>query len=751
MNLLATLLIILASTPVTADRPPPGKTSTGSRAVSRFDSEWQSAPPLPYALAHHMFVSLPDSDGVSLFLFGGKRTAQGAMEPTCLRYSPVSGEWTDREPMDHPRGIGRAVCLDSLAWVLGGCEQFGTGLNIVEVYDPRADTWGDGPSLPENAHDFASVVWRDSLVYVIGGGNWAPGSPPSDRVWVLDPARRAWDSVTPLPEPRGALSAEVLGDTIIVACGWTDSGPTNRTWLGVINESLPTAITWQPGDTLPAAPRSRALSASVNGRVCLAGGILGSGEVTDETWQYDPGTDAWTRLANLPAPVTDAYGAAGIGNWLHVAGGFPGTLPYSREHHRLYRGRYDTDVGVCMVVSPLGRVAPGVPGPVAAEVRNHGTFTDNASVRIAITDTLSGQKVFEADTSVLLGPGDPVNIVFGQYAPEAGRVFGTRCSIAVFGDENPENDTATSRARTTPMSDPDGYGYLYETTQEPDTIRFSWLAPVSPDTIDDWEPDPDNGLSERELPFPFPFYRDTLDDILVSTDGYLQTTEELSGLNRPFPFARMLNVIAPFWDDLNLRSAGAVTQSHHGNVASFTWQEVPRYEAPEDRLTFQVLLYRDGRVRYNYLSLDGIRTSSSIGTQGLDGSWDWFLQYVHDAEPNNHIPHDSVSVVFYPPGAGVAEQPGVPGPLPARLLCAPFHRAGGPLEVRVVGHLPGRPRVSVYSTDGRLLRSLRLNAERRTTWDLRDRDGRAVATGAYFLHLAAPGVSISARTAILVR
>lgn len=723
--LLLVASLLAAALPAETPREFPRALET--RALALDTSAWLARADLPAPRALQCAVTAgPDR----LLIIGGRTGSTGPMTADCLGYSANEDRWTGLSPMERARGLAAAAFAGGRVWVTGGCRRFGTGLAEVEVFDPVANSWSSGPALPESLHDHAAVAWRDSLVCVIGGGNWAPGSPPVDRVRWLDPAASYWFSATPLPVALGAAAAAVLGDTIIVAAGWTDSGPTNRAWRGVIDPVAPEQIAWSEIDTIPSAGRCRASATALNGRFHLAGGLLGDGRCVAETYSWDPALETWLREADLSAPRADAGPLVALGDWLHLCGGYTGTQPYTDTHRRRYAGRYVNDCGAEVVTTPRGRLFPGVPVSVRARVRNHGDLPATLVVTALVADTLTGNRLLARDTSLALEPGERVLIDFGQLEPPAGAVIATRVGTWTPGDENRANDTASALCRTTRFSDPDGYGCRWESTLEPDTVGFAWFDPGGGETLGPWLPDPDNGVVQRRLPFLFPWYDNLLNRVWVGTNGYITTSEVAVGGNLGLPWPDIEHLIAPFWDDLNLRTSGAVLETVRADTIAWTWLGVPRHGEPDRALTFQVLLIADGRVRFNYLDLDADRASSTVGIQGGDGSWYRYLEFALDGLPPERVPRDSVSVLFHRPVTGVAEQH-QPAPVqPDPLACPTVWRAG-PLPLA----LAAPARVEVWSATGRRVRVLDLEPGR-ATWDLRDETGRPVPAGTYFLRPA---------------
>jgi len=197
---------------------------------------------------------------------------------------------------------------------------------------------------------------------------------------------------------------------------------------------------------------------------------------------------------------------------------------------------------------------------------------------------------------------------------------------------------------------PDGFGYYFESTQDPtDTIHFFWLDPTGHEPITNWTPNPDDGWARIPLPYRFPFYGDTLDSVIVCTNGFLEFPVTFSSyLNQPLPAQSFPSLIALFWDDLCPNRSGSVRVHNNGTerFTSITWHNVIRFNTSET-LSCQLLLYADGQIRMNYFRIPATANSNTIGIQGHSGQSGHYLQYVCDGEPEHHLPEDSTAIRFF--------------------------------------------------------------------------------------------------------
>ncbi len=706
--------------------------------TSLIDVKWIERAELPYPLKDHMAAALTDSGMRAIFVCGGRRLSTGQMEQSCLRYVPTSNRWFSCRSMRYPRGMGQAVGLKRRIYVIGGCRDSTTGSNRVEAYDPVQNLWYTQSNLPRTLCDFAATAWRDSLVFTFGGTT-APNGRVLDQVLIFDPRRNVWDSATPLPFGLAASAAAAIGDSIYVMCGRVDSGVCNLVIRGTINPSDPRQIEWGLLASLPAPPRVRPVVASLGTNLLLCGGVLADGSITQETWQFTPGLNLWTRLPDKPTPITAVSSGATIGNRVYFPGGLSGLDLPRRHHHVLDLGGYDRDVSSDSVLSPAGRLEIGAVYPVRAQIRNYGTGPDTAIATARLVDTVTGQLAFQADIMVFLDSGESRIVEFGGFIPSYRTYWLVSASAHSLYDQNPDNDTARQYCRANSASQPDAYGYVYRSTQEPDTITFNWVDTAGGTVLTGWWPNPDDGVQTRTLPFRFPFYGRSLTQLTIATDGYLQTSTLSCPRNQPLPFPVLPDLIAPYWDDLTLREKGRVVENRSDTTVTYTWCGIPRYNAPLETLTFQVVLHNSGTIEFNYLQLTGDKSSATAGIQDSDGSWGRYLEYVYNGQPETHLLHDSVSIIFSCERAGIISQANYLASASRSFSFPTLYRGGQSLTFNL-RHAPKPATIEIFDVTGRLLRTLRPRSSSSSdyselSWDLCDEEGRCLNAGTYFIFL----------------
>ncbi len=129
----------------------------------------------------------------------------------------------------------------------------------------------------------------------------------------------------------------------------------------------------------------------------------------------------------------------------------------------------------------------------------------------------------------------------------------------------------------------------------------------------------DQNLGPFPLPFPFPFYGNTFTDFRACSNGWVSFTSALATFtNTTLPNAGSTvpeNLLAPFWDDLDFRSAGDAYYHYDGTKFIISYVDVPHFSSGGP-YSFQILLYPSGTIDFQYLSMQSTRLNeATIGSQ----------------------------------------------------------------------------------------------------------------------------------------
>jgi len=249
-----------------------------------------------------------------------------------------SGRNNEEKPGLYPRGFLKKV------W----------GLDL----DNEAHGWAELPAFPGAARQGMLAIPVEDALYYWGGFSYSDPYCYTDGYRL---ARRShgwtWEPLPPLPWPLSGGMICALGSRIYV-CGGADydreafytntdrNGENKR--MGAQLMTIDTQHLengWKPLAACPGTPRWVACMAEVQGTLYLIGGATGSPYCTVvDNWVYEPKTDTWTRIRDLPI----------------ATGNFPGGKVVFKDRYIVLGGGYQYD----RVANPDGttRDPYGTPG-----------------------------------------------------------------------------------------------------------------------------------------------------------------------------------------------------------------------------------------------------------------------------------------------------------------------------------------------------------------------------------------------------
>lgn len=152
------------------------------------------------------------------------------------------------------------------------------------------------------------------------------------------------------------------------------------------------------------------------------------------------------------------------------------------------------------------------------------------------------------------------------------------------------------------------------------------------------------------LGFSFPFYGTSFTSVSVGSNGFLSftsTSTSYSNLELPNVSAPR-NLLALLWDDLKFDTASSAWWRLDPDGLVITYNNVHRYGNTTLRLTAQAILHTDGRITFQYHTIQPSTTwSATIGIQDAAGTAGTLVSY-NNASTR---PTAGEAVTFFPPGA----------------------------------------------------------------------------------------------------
>ncbi len=227
-----------------------------------------------------------------------------------LGLSPLTAQqWDTLAPVPERLTFPVASVLNGEIHVIGGGGTGGAS-SAHYSYDPATNAWTTRAPLPYLAQQPAGAS-VNGKIHHFGGGFPNSGSPVDDH-FIYNPVLNSWSPGTGLTAPRAIHSGVGLNGQLYSLGGQGMArlvqvyDTTTNTWI--TKNDLPDNSFWY-GAHVPAG-----------GKLYRFGGG-GYTAPVKFAHQYDPATDSWTAIPNLPNAVHAIKGAA-IGNKIFLAGGY---------------------------------------------------------------------------------------------------------------------------------------------------------------------------------------------------------------------------------------------------------------------------------------------------------------------------------------------------------------------------------------------------------------------------------------------
>jgi N-acetylneuraminic acid mutarotase len=226
----------------------------------------------------------PDNNDSSALI---KHLISQFFDPAGWQLEPITNatpnQWAGSTVGTNPAAAGL------VGYIVGGLAAGSSVINPdLQMYDPGSATWTQLADLP-NPRFSPAVGWIDGKIYAAGGYDATFAA--TNDLQVYDPAAGIWDNTTPvdLPVNRGGGAGGVgtcssgTGECLFHVGGGPDSSFANTTL---------------------------------------------------ETWEYDPGSNAWTQLDNKPAGSSPDGHILGTGvgcqGYIYVGGDYRGFHEFFR-------------------------------------------------------------------------------------------------------------------------------------------------------------------------------------------------------------------------------------------------------------------------------------------------------------------------------------------------------------------------------------------------------------------------------------
>ena len=167
---------------------------------------------------------------------------------------------------------------------------------------------------------------------------------------------------------------------------------------------------------------------------------------------------------------------------------------------------------------------------------------------------------------------------------------------------------------------PDAFGYTWTDSDEPGGPVYDWTdiagvgTPIPFPSYND-----DGNVGPLPIGFDFPFYGNTFDEFYACTNGWMSfTSTATSYSNQPLPNSGAPeNLLAPFWDDMVYDESDGNSAYYYNDgsrlIIQYHVRRIAQFSPPYYK--FQVILYPNGDIVYQYHTLGSTLYSHTIGIQ----------------------------------------------------------------------------------------------------------------------------------------
>lgn len=176
--------------------------------------------------------------------------------------------------------------------------------DIIPIFDTTLNTFSSGHPIPTPRVGFSAIAFKEKL-YVIGGYPLErTGNTATTLVEIYDPKSNSWTSGVPLPVPRGDAAIAVLGDKIIVMGGQPRLNAPRDTILTFDSATQTWSISGQ--NTEPQAPPEPAVTLPKTAPLTFT-----SHSRRDDDYAIVVGVSEYQHLPRADFATNDAHDAVG--------------------------------------------------------------------------------------------------------------------------------------------------------------------------------------------------------------------------------------------------------------------------------------------------------------------------------------------------------------------------------------------------------------------------------------------------------
>lgn len=313
-----------------------------------------------------------------------------------------SGIWNSRSQMPTARTALASAEVNGEIYAIGGALD-SSGINVVatvEAFSSNSDTWVARASMP-TPRALLAAAETSGIIYAVGGCTGIFCTVPLATVEAYDPSTNQWTPKTSMPTARYGLIVAVVNGIL-----YTIGGANQTTILDTVEAYNPATDTWLTRASMPTARRLTA-GGTINSLIYVVGGRDATDSAVEATEVYDPANDSWSTVA-LMSTARGSLAAGVSDGKLYTFGGFAGPgLPSTSA--LLTADFYDpvTDMWTTVADLPTARGGLTVSASSGVLFAIGGAPAPSGSLALGVVEAFGPVTTVTYDGNALPGLGAP--------------------------------------------------------------------------------------------------------------------------------------------------------------------------------------------------------------------------------------------------------------------------------------------------------------------------------------------------------
>ena len=241
-------------------------------------------------------------------------------------YNSTTKKWS--ELPSYPYKYSSLAVINGQLTGIGGCENILKKHTYTNKLLSLHEGWFYGswsdvfPPMPTNRRSTTATTSKEHLI-VAGGANGQSCACNLNTVEVMNTKSLVWSTVANLPHPDVRVSSTICGDHLYMLGGWDDNDKTKSVLTCSLTELLPSSsLSSSVWHRFADAPAYHSTCAAVNGELLAVGGCDGNSKATSAVHKYNPATNSWDLINNMPTARYHCLVAVLPTNEVMVVGGW---------------------------------------------------------------------------------------------------------------------------------------------------------------------------------------------------------------------------------------------------------------------------------------------------------------------------------------------------------------------------------------------------------------------------------------------